>query len=194
VRHSAGDTGKDIGGPARFSFNSKTEDRILTRKTTGASRAPTKAAPMRADHSEEQPLLSRILISLDDDKAEDVVTIDLEGRSSLADAIVIASDVRSATSARLQNIWRAGSRRPATAGGPSTGWRRAIGCLSMRLMSLFISFRPRFAPITISKACGRSKSPAARSQTDPDSFGCELRSLQQASRAARRKTLLSMSI
>ena len=46
---------------------------------------------MRAHHSEEQPLLSRILISLDDDKAEDVVTIDLEGRSSLADAIVIAS-------------------------------------------------------------------------------------------------------
>jgi ribosome-associated protein len=46
---------------------------------------------MRAHHSEEQLLLSRILISLDDDKAEDVVTIDLEGRSSLADAIVIAN-------------------------------------------------------------------------------------------------------
>jgi ribosome-associated protein len=29
--------------------------------------------------------------SLEDDKAEDIVTIDLEGRSSLADAIVIAS-------------------------------------------------------------------------------------------------------
>jgi len=42
----------------------------------------------------EQPsesLHSRILKSLDDDKAEDIVTIDLEGRSSLADAIVIAS-------------------------------------------------------------------------------------------------------
>ena len=46
---------------------------------------------MRAHHSEVQLLLSRILISLDDDKAEDVLTIDLEGRSSLADAIVIAS-------------------------------------------------------------------------------------------------------
>jgi ribosome-associated protein len=46
---------------------------------------------MRAQHPEEQALLSRILISLDDDKAEDVVTIDLEGRSSLADAIVIAN-------------------------------------------------------------------------------------------------------
>jgi ribosome-associated protein len=39
----------------------------------------------------EQTLLSRILISLDDDKAEHVVTIDMDGRSSLADAIVIAS-------------------------------------------------------------------------------------------------------
>jgi len=39
----------------------------------------------------EPTLLSRILSSLDDDKAENIVTIDLEGRSALADAIVIAS-------------------------------------------------------------------------------------------------------
>ncbi len=37
------------------------------------------------------PLLARILSSLDDDKAEDVVTIDLVGRSSLCDAIVVAT-------------------------------------------------------------------------------------------------------
>jgi ribosome-associated protein len=36
-------------------------------------------------------LLSRILSSLDDDKAEDIVTIDLIGRSAICDAIVIAS-------------------------------------------------------------------------------------------------------
>jgi ribosome-associated protein len=36
-------------------------------------------------------LLGHILKSLDDDKAEDIVTIDLEGRSSLADALVIAT-------------------------------------------------------------------------------------------------------
>ncbi|MGD0866012.1 MAG: ribosome silencing factor [Rhizomicrobium sp.] len=35
--------------------------------------------------------MTRILTSLDDDKAEDIVTIDLDGRSSLADAIVIAN-------------------------------------------------------------------------------------------------------
>jgi ribosome-associated protein len=41
--------------------------------------------------SAEPELLGRILKSLDDDKADDIVTIDLKGRSSLADAIVIAS-------------------------------------------------------------------------------------------------------
>jgi len=50
-----------------------------------------KAAPRQARTPRDQTLLSRILVSLDDDKAEDVVTIDLEGRSSLADAIVVAN-------------------------------------------------------------------------------------------------------
>lgn len=36
-------------------------------------------------------LLARILASLDDDKAEDVVSIDLRGRSSVADHMVICS-------------------------------------------------------------------------------------------------------
>lgn len=36
-------------------------------------------------------LLSRILSSLDDDKAEDIITIDLRGRSAMADHMVIAS-------------------------------------------------------------------------------------------------------
>ncbi|HUJ03310.1 MAG TPA: ribosome silencing factor [Rhizomicrobium sp.] len=47
--------------------------------------------PKKAPKRLELPLLSRILKSLDDDKAEEIVTIDLKGRSSLADALVIAS-------------------------------------------------------------------------------------------------------
>ncbi|MEJ1969337.1 MAG: ribosome silencing factor [Rhizomicrobium sp.] len=39
----------------------------------------------------DDALLERIRGALDDDKAEDIVTIKLEGRSSLADAIVIAT-------------------------------------------------------------------------------------------------------
>jgi len=53
---------------------------------------PTKknaAAPRKAKAPSE--LLKRILASLDDDKAENIVTIDLEGRSALCDAAVIAS-------------------------------------------------------------------------------------------------------
>ena len=52
---------------------------------------PTKATVHRATKPEEPTLLSRILVSLDEDKAEDIVTIDLQGRSSLADSIVIAN-------------------------------------------------------------------------------------------------------
>lgn len=36
-------------------------------------------------------ILERVLTSLDDDKAEDVITIDLRGRSSIADYMVICS-------------------------------------------------------------------------------------------------------
>lgn len=36
-------------------------------------------------------LLEQILASLDDDKAEDIVTIDLRGRSQIADHMVIAN-------------------------------------------------------------------------------------------------------
>ncbi len=73
----------------------------LSRKQTTAGRStakkPTKKAPKasvktaEAAASSEPTLLSRILKSLDDDKAENIVTIDLEGRSSLTDALVIAS-------------------------------------------------------------------------------------------------------
>jgi ribosome-associated protein len=50
--------------------------------------APKAVAPKSAPQSD---LLKRILVSLDDDKAENIVTIDLAGRSSLCDAEVVAS-------------------------------------------------------------------------------------------------------
>ena len=49
-----------------------------------------KKAPRKAVAADHQ-LLSRIIKSLEDDKAEEIVTIELEGRSSLCDAIVVAS-------------------------------------------------------------------------------------------------------
>jgi ribosome-associated protein len=50
-----------------------------------------KPAPQANKPAQQSELLKRILASLDDDKAENVVTINLEGRSALCDAAVIAS-------------------------------------------------------------------------------------------------------
>lgn len=54
---------------------------------------PKKAAVKKATSLDaaDRALLDRVRISLDEDKAEDIVVIDLEGRSSLADALVIAT-------------------------------------------------------------------------------------------------------
>ena len=56
----------------------------------------TAAEPVAADMPSQavmspDELLNVILTSLDDDKAEDVVQIDLRGRSSIADFMVVAS-------------------------------------------------------------------------------------------------------
>lgn len=59
------------------------------KKPSKKSGLPKKvAAPKSAPRSE---LLTRILASLDDDKAENIVTVNLEGRSALCDAAVIAT-------------------------------------------------------------------------------------------------------
>ena len=80
----------------------------LTRKPTQSRRKagrqkacrqedpPPKSPPRNPHRTEkgaprEPSCLSRILKSLDDDKAEEIVTIDMDGRSSLCDAIVIAN-------------------------------------------------------------------------------------------------------
>ncbi len=52
---------------------------------------PAKAQAQPRIEKKDIELLNRIVKSLDEDKAEDIVTIDLEGRSSLADALIIAT-------------------------------------------------------------------------------------------------------
>jgi ribosome-associated protein len=59
------------------------------KKVVKPAKAEPQAQPLAQKKDTE--LLSRIVKSLDDDKAEDIVTIDLEGRSSLADALIIAT-------------------------------------------------------------------------------------------------------
>jgi ribosome-associated protein len=75
--------------PAKKATSPKTRG-----KTAGKSAKKPKArkvAAIAAKPARQSDLLKRILASLDDDKAENVVTIDLEGRSALCDAAVIAS-------------------------------------------------------------------------------------------------------
>ena len=53
--------------------------------------APNQAPQARGDHDEVEALHNLVLRSLDDDQAVDVVTIPLQGKSSIADHMVIAS-------------------------------------------------------------------------------------------------------
>ena len=55
--------------------------------------AVTQGTARRADtaHADDDAMLEIVLASLEADKAEDVVTIDLRGKSSVADHMVIAS-------------------------------------------------------------------------------------------------------
>lgn len=63
----------------------------LSTKKPVSKKAALKKAANQPLYAADRALLERIRGSLDDDKAEDIVTIELEGRSSLADALVIAT-------------------------------------------------------------------------------------------------------
>jgi len=73
----------------------KTAKKVPARKSPAKKPQPArKAAAKKTAAAVKKPpseLLKRILASLDDDKAENIVTIDLEGRTALCDAAVIAS-------------------------------------------------------------------------------------------------------
>jgi ribosome-associated protein len=63
--------------------------KAVPKKTRKAVRE--KPGAVTAAQAADQALLDRIRASLEDDKAENIVTIDMAGRSSLTDAIVVAS-------------------------------------------------------------------------------------------------------
>lgn len=68
------------------------EDTVLSLTADAANTADPKAqttAPTQSADSETQ--LKRILSSLDDDKAEDIVQIDLRGKTAIGDYMVICS-------------------------------------------------------------------------------------------------------
>ncbi len=67
------------------------EDYVLSLHTQAGLPADDGAGVMAHSQSISDKLLERILSSLSDDKAEDVVQINLQGKSSVADHMVIAS-------------------------------------------------------------------------------------------------------
>ncbi|WP_074948080.1 ribosome silencing factor [Paracoccus halophilus] len=91
--------------------------------TVSSASAPTATAAESGLTSDQ--VLDRILASLDDDKAEDVVTIDLRGRSAMADHMVIASgrNARQVASIaeKLVERLKAQTGQPARIEGKETG-------------------------------------------------------------------------
>ena len=87
---------KQVKGRKTAKVVKKTAKKAV-KKTVKAS--PRKSAKPKAKKAVPKPrkappqseLLKRIVASLEDDKAEAIVAVDLEGRSSLCDAAVIAS-------------------------------------------------------------------------------------------------------
>lgn len=59
--------------------------------SAAAAAAPAQAAAHRTGPTDGSALLSAILASFEDDKAEDIVVIPLAGKSEMADHLVIAS-------------------------------------------------------------------------------------------------------
>jgi ribosome-associated protein len=68
---------------ARPSARKKSSDAV--------SNTAHEADPIPARRDEDASLTNLILARLDDDKAEDIVLIDIQGKSSVADAIIVAS-------------------------------------------------------------------------------------------------------
>jgi ribosome-associated protein len=87
--------------------------------STGATPPPT----IQSD----DPLLALILQSLDDDQVQDLVTIDLEGKSSIADFMVIGSGRSTRQVAALaqklgERLKQGGFGNPRIEGLPAADW------------------------------------------------------------------------
>jgi ribosome-associated protein len=90
----------------------------------GARRAPERVSKVRPDAEET---LRLVLASVDAMKAEDTVTIDLAGKSSLADSMVVTSgrsnrQVGAIADRLLQDLHKAGLKNVRVEGMPHCDW------------------------------------------------------------------------
>jgi ribosome-associated protein len=90
----------------------------------GARRAPERVSKVRPDAEET---LRLVLASIDDLKAEDTVTIDLTGKSSLADTMVVTSgrsnrQVGAIADRVIEDLHKAGLKKVRVEGMPHCDW------------------------------------------------------------------------
>lgn len=99
-------------------MQTSTEDAVVMNKT---------ASPLPASKDKATDQLTMTINSLEDGKAEDIVTIDLEGKSSLGDYMVVASGrshrhVSSIADKLAKQIREAGFGRPRVEGTDTNDW------------------------------------------------------------------------
>ena len=87
----------------------------------------TRKAVAKSIADQTQDLLKIVETSLDDDKAEDIVAIDLRGKSTIADYMVIATGRNSRQLAAMashldQKLTKAGVRRVSVEGADQGDW------------------------------------------------------------------------
>ncbi|AOR77721.1 MULTISPECIES: ribosome silencing factor [Sphingomonadaceae] len=87
----------------------------------------TGATPLPVTIESDDPLLNLVLSSLDDDQAQELVTIDLDGKSSIADFMVIASgrstrQVASMAQKLGERLKQNGFGHPRIEGLPAADW------------------------------------------------------------------------
>ncbi|MEW6256212.1 MAG: ribosome silencing factor [Pseudomonadota bacterium] len=92
-----------------------------------AAATPQAPAPVSQAQPDAEEILALVLARLDDDKSEDIVSIDLRGKSSLADHMVVASGrsqrhVGAIAEHLLESLKANGVKQVRVEGQPACDW------------------------------------------------------------------------
>jgi len=103
------------------------EEKEPTLTTNSTESAAETLAQTEADEPSGETLLPGIITSLEDDKAQDIVTIDLKGKSAMADAMVVCSGrsqrhVSAMADHLLRKLKETGLGRAQVEGLPHADW------------------------------------------------------------------------
>jgi ribosome-associated protein len=119
-------TGRDAAPPAAIPAPPGTARKKAA--AAGPKAAPRKAKPVQKTDTERLDQLQKIIVtSLEDDKAEEVVALDLQGRAAFADRMVVATGIAdrqiSAMATHLEEkLHGAGLKRVLIEGGAGSDW------------------------------------------------------------------------